>query len=398
MIRRHTTEGLTTEDRLPPSPTSPLRPALVHDWLTGMRGGERCLEVFADLLPDAPILTLVHEPGSVSSKIEEHPIVTSPLSRWRFVRKRYRRLLPLFPWAVKRLPGREFDLLVSLSHCAAKAIPRREGTRHICYCFTPARYLWDHADTYLAPERSSTPVRIAARALLPNLRAWDRRTASSVDRFIAISHYVAERIERIYGREAEVIYPPVECSRFDIAPSSQIEDHYLMVTALAPYKGVDLAIEAFAQTDRKLVIVGKGDDEARLRELAPSNVEFRGWLSDAEVADALARCRGFILPCEEDFGIAPLEAMACGRPVIALGRGGACETVRAPGGESSPTGVFFDRPDPEALVHAIGEFERELPHFDPRAIRSHAETFDLDIFETRIRAVLRSEGVAVTPA
>lgn len=371
-------------------------PALVHDWLTGMRGGERCLEVFADLLPGAPILTLIHEPGTVSDAIEEHPIVASPLSRWGFMRRRYRRLLPLFPWAVKKLPGRDHDLLVSLSHCAAKAIPRREGTRHVCYCFTPARYLWDHADTYLAPERSSASVRLAARTLLPNLRNWDQRTASSVDRFIAISDYVAERIKRIYGRDSEVIYPPVETARFRAAPTGEIEDHYLMVTALAPYKGVDLAIKAFTGTDRRLVIVGTGDDEARLRELAPPNVEFRGWLSDEEVAHALARCRGFILPCEEDFGIAPLEAMAAGRPVIALGRGGARETVvDSSVSAASPTGVFFDHPEPDSLSESIERFERELPHFDTQAIRRHAETFDLTIFRERIRQVLRSEGAEV---
>ncbi|MCI0650936.1 MAG: glycosyltransferase, partial [Planctomycetes bacterium] len=217
-------------DRPAPAPRDPpARVALVHDWLTGMRGGERCLETFAALLPSAPILTLIHERGSVSPAIERHPIVASPLSRWRFARRHYRRLLPLFPWAVERLPGRDYDLIVSLSHCAAKAVPMARAARHVCYCFTPARYLWDQREEYLSRERSSPFARAAARACFPYLRRWDRRSARRVDRFVAISRFVAERIRNCYGRDAEVIHPPVDAARFRTASPAELGDYYLMV-------------------------------------------------------------------------------------------------------------------------------------------------------------------------
>ncbi len=360
--------------------------ALVHDWLTGMRGGERCLEVFADLLPDAPILTLVHEPGSVSERIERHSVRTSALSRLPWLRRHYRKLLPFFPYVTAGLPGDEYAALVSLSHCAAKAVQKRPGARHICYCFTPARYLWDHADTYLDPTRASWPVRLAARSFLPELRAWDRAAAKHVDRFIAISHYVAERIRRLYGRDSEVIYPPVDTERFTIAKGEAVGSHYLMVTALAPYKGVDLAIETFNRLGKPLVIIGRGQHERRLKALAGPTIEFRGWESDDAVARAYSTARAFLLPCEEDFGITPLESMASGRPVIALGLGGACETVVA-----GRTGSFFGEPTVDSLADAVLRMERDHNSYDPKVLRERAWEFDVANFRRNIEGVLRDE-------
>ena len=379
---------------------APQRVALVHDWLTGMRGGERCLEVFAELLPDAPILTLIHEPGAVGGVIERRKIVASKLSQWSFARRHYRRLLPLFPWAVGTLPSTEFDLVISLSHCAAKAVPVDPAARHICYCFTPARYLWDHSDTYFHPERTSAVVRAGARLMLPQLRRWDQRTASTVDRFVAISHHVGERIERCYGQPAEVIYPPVDARRFAPAKPEEVGDHYLIVSALTPYKGVDLAIRAFNRSRRKLVIIGKGEDRKRLESLAGDSIEFRGWRQDDEVASAMARCRGLIMPNKEDFGIVPLEAMAAGRPVIALAEGGALETVVpcCPGESDSsrpPTGVLFAQPTEDSLLAAVSTLERNLDQFTAEACRARALEFDLPIFRRRVAALLAEEGVSL---
>ncbi|MFN0060799.1 MAG: glycosyltransferase [Planctomycetota bacterium] len=365
--------------------------AIVHDWLTGMRGGERCLEIVAELLPDAPILTLLHEPGSVSPSIERHDVQTTWISKWPLLRRHYRQLLPFYPLAVKGLRSESYDLLLSLSHCAAKAVRRGPRARHVCYCFTPARYLWDQAEVYLDPRRSSWARRFVAHRLIPRLRAWDVATASGVDRFIAISRFVAARIASCYGRRAEVVYPPVELQRFAIAPRHEIGDHYLMVTALAPYKQVDLAIEAFAASGRKLVVVGGGEDERRLRALRRDGVEMRGRLTDREVAHELARARAFVLACEEDFGIAALESLASGRPVLALGRGGALETIVAPGGAAPPTGIFFAAPEPESLIDGIERMDQLVDDFDPTALRAHAAQFDVPIFRASMARIIAEE-------
>jgi glycosyltransferase involved in cell wall biosynthesis len=377
---------------------APARVALVHDWLIGMRGGERCLESILELLPGAPIHTLFHRPGSVSPAIEAHPIRASVLSRLPAARRRHRLLMPLFPWAMAQFDTRGADLVLSLSHCAAKAAPKGAAARHLSYCFTPARYLWDLEDEYIA--NVTWWQRLGARAWFDELRAWDRATAAGVDRFIAISAHVAARIARIYGREAEVIHPPVDVERFRTAPPREVGDAYLIVSALVEYKGVDAAIRAFAaDRSRRLRIIGGGPMAARWRalsrELGAENVEWLGHADDAAVAREMARCRAFLLPCEEDFGITPVEAMAAGRPVVALGRGGALETVVAPGGESPATGVLFAEPSPEAILDALDRIERELDRFDPAALREHARRFDRPVFRAKFARALAEEGVEV---
>jgi glycosyltransferase involved in cell wall biosynthesis len=365
-----------------------MRVALVHDWLTGMRGGERCLEVFCELFPDATLFTLVHVPGSVSGRIERMRIRASALSRLPGVSRRYRMLLPLFPRVIERFDLAGYDLILSSSHCVAKGVRVPPGALHISYIFTPMRYVWDLYDDYFGPGRAS-PLRRGVMAMLrPRLQRWDVAVAARVHHFVAISRYIADRVKRHYGREASVVYPPVDTARFHLGQGCG--EFYLAVSAFAPYKRLDLAIQACNLLRRPLKIVGAGQDERKLRALAGPTVEFLGPRSDVEIADLYPRCRALLFPGVEDFGITPLEAMASGRPVIAYGRGGALETVlplnpvatRAP----RPTGVFFDEQSVEALVAAIQQFEANGDRFDAKALREHALGFDRQVFKDRIEA------------
>ena len=366
------------------------RVALVHDWLTGMRGGERCLEVLCELFPDAPLFTLVHVPGSVSPVIERRRIITSFIQRLPPATAGYRSeaslglkryYLPAFPLAIRRLDLRGYDLVLSMSHCVAKGAPVAPGALHLCYCFSPMRYLWDMYGEYVGRRRGM--VRLLAGPVAKRLRSWDRRT-NGVHEFVAISNYIAERIRRIYDRSAEVIYPPVDVSRFEIADAT--DDYYLVVSALIPYKRIDLAVEAATRLDRRLVVVGTGPEESRLRALAGPSVTFLGYRSDTEVAGLYRRCRALVFPVVEDFGIAPLEAAAAGRPTIALRKGGAVETmVGLDDGDRPPTALFFTEQSVDALVDAMLRFERARDRFDPKALRARAEQFDRPIFKQRLR-------------
>ncbi len=363
-----------------------MRVALIHDWLTGMRGGERCLEVFCELFPEADLFTLLHVPGAVSPVIEQRRVFTSFIQRLPGAARRYRQYLPLFPWAVGRFDLRGYDLVISLSHCVAKGARVAPGARHVCYCFTPMRYVWDLYDDYFGRD-AGVLTRIAMPPVAAALRRWDRASSRRVDRFVAISRHVAGRIERCYGRSADVIYPPVDVRRFELAEDDG--EFYLVVSALAPYKRVDLAIRAANRLSRRLLIVGTGSEERRLRALAGPTVEFLGWRSDAEVAELYRGCRALLFPGLEDFGIVPLEAMASGRPVIAFGAGGALETVVPLGGDDEPpTGVFFQEQTEAALAAAMLRFEREPHRFAPKALRARAEAFDRPRFKERVAAYL----------
>lgn len=382
--------------------------ALVHDWLTGMRGGERCLEALCDLFPEADLFTLLHVKGSVSEIIERRRIHTSAIQALPFAGRRYRYYLPLFPWAVERFTLDGYDLILSDSHCVAKGVKVPPGALHLAYIYTPMRYIWDQHHAYVGAGRMGPLSRPMLRVMAGRLRRWDLGVNSRVHHFAAISRHVADRIRRHYGREARVIYPPVETVRFHVA--GRTDDYYLVAGAFAPYKRIDLAIEAFNALRRRLVIVGEGQENRRLRRMAGPTIEFLGWRPDEEFTELLSRCRALIFPGEEDFGILPVEAMACGRPVIAYGKGGVTETViplnsgefRVSGFESNepcdpkpgtrnpepetPTGVFFYEQTVEALIRAIELFERSFDRFDPEALRANSLAFDRSVFEKRMAA------------
>ena len=296
------------------------RVALVHDWLTGMRGGEKCLEVACRHWPQAPLFTLLHRPGRVTSVIENRPLHVSWLQRFPQVHRYYRYLLPLMPAASRSWKLPPGDLMLSFSHCVAKAARPPRGAIHVCYCFTPMRYAWHMRTAYFGSEQRHGIFSAATDHLLEWLRQWDWQTADRVDHFIAISRTVQRRIEECYNRSSIVIYPPVDTSFYCPAAAPR-EDYYLVVSAFAPYKRLELAIEACNRLKRKLVIIGTGQAEARLRALAGPTVHFLGWPPNEVVRDHLRRCRALLFPGEEDFGIVPVEAQACGTPVIAMARG-----------------------------------------------------------------------------
>jgi len=364
------------------------RVVLVHDWLTGMRGGEKVLESLCRLFPRADLCTLVHLPGSVSALIEDRRIRTSVIQRLPRSARRYREYLPLFPAAVEWFDLDDADLVISTSHCAAKSVVRTGRARHLCYCHSPMRYAWDQFDSYFGVNRIGRARNAAARVVLAALARWDRSTAHRVDRYVANSHYVAGRIARYYNRPATVLHPPVDTDFFtpDGEPASS---DFLVVSALVPYKRLELAIDAAIRAGVSLNVVGSGPDEARLRARAGQNVRFLGSIGDDALRELYRRAQAVILPGEEDFGIVPVEAMACGRPVIALGRGGALETV-VPG----VTGLLAGEPTVEAFADAISELRAQS--FDRATIRAHAETFDRRRFETSFAALV-AETIAGAP-
>jgi len=340
--------------------------ALAHDWLNGMRGGERCLDLIGKEFPKAELYTLLYRPELVSETIRNRTVHTSGLQRVPGFREHYRWFLPLFPMAIEsfRVPEGT-DLVLSTSHCVAKGLMKPEGAKHLCYCFTPMRYAWSMQEDYFG----RNPLKRAALDLvLSRLRAWDKKASDGVDQFVAISHYVKDRIQTFYGREASVVYPPVATDYFTPDGRGDHDGYDLVVSALVPYKRVDLAVKAYSQTGYPLKIAGVGNEMEALRKIAGPHVEFLGRVPDEGIRELYRRCRFLVFPGKEDFGIVPLEAQACGKPVLAYGQGGLLETV-----EEGKTGVFFAEQTPEALADAA--VRAEGIEWNAAAIRTHAEGF-----------------------
>lgn len=352
-----------------------MRTAVVHDWLNGMRGGEKVLEAILPLVPDPTIFTLFHVPGAVSWEIERYPIRASYLDRLPFPRGHYRQLLPLFPRAVESFDLAGFDLVVSSSHCVAKGAIAPEGVPHLCYCHTPVRYAYDQFDVYFPRER--TRLWALKKAQIDRLRKWDQATAGRPTRYLANSSAVAERIRRLYGRPATVVAPPVDVEFFTGSEGPR-SDFLLAVGSLVPYKRYDAAIGAARRLGRPLVLVGRGPEEVRLRALASPSVRILADLDSETLRELYRTCHAFVQPGEEDFGISLVEALACGAPVAALGRGGALDTV-----VEGVNGTLSDAPTGESLAEAVERLGRS--RFGYTEIRTTALTFSRERFVREFR-------------
>lgn len=385
------------------TPAAP-RIAIVHEYLTRMGGAERVAHIFAELWPDAPVHTLLYDIDKVGAAFPRWRVVPSGLQKLpHFVRRRPKFLLPFLAEAVEAWDFHEYDIVLSSSSAFAHGIVTDLNTRHICYCHSPARFLWDYAHEYLKEQKLSGWKAIGVNAYLRYLREWNRLSAHRVDRFIANSRTVADRIAKYYRRDADIVYPAVDIDRFQM--STHHEGYFLIVSQLTPYKRIDLAISTFNKLRRRLVIVGDGPQREYLQTIAGPTVEFLGWKSNEAVTDLVANCRAFLLPGEEDFGIAQVEAMAAGKPVIALNAGGATETVidvrrtrvktTKPKDNvrswTAPTGVLFDEPTVASLESGLAAFFANEAKFQPPMIRAHAKQFAREIFVEKMKRIVDAE-------
>ncbi len=366
--------------------------AFVQDWLVDFGGGERCIEAMCGAYPAAPIHTLFYDPEQFeSSVISDHPIHTTFMDRPLF-KKRYRTFLALYPFAVEQLDVGTPDVVLSFSHSVAHGALTHSDSLHVCYCHTPVRYAWDLYHSYLKWGRLERgPKSWLARAVLHYIRLWDAGAAGRVDHYVANSKNVARRIARTYGKEAAVVYPPVDTDRF--RPAAKRGDAYLVAGRMVPYKRVDLAVAACTRRGLPLRVIGDGPEFNKLRRMAGPTVTFLGRIPDEAVAEEMAKARAFLFCGEEDFGITPVEAQAAGTPVVAFGRGGARETVIPPDGDdfSGATGLFFSRPTPESLAEALDRFDDSSHRFREDAIVENARRFSADRYVREMSAFIEEK-------
>jgi glycosyltransferase involved in cell wall biosynthesis len=365
-----------------------LRVALVHDWLTGMRGGEKVLDAICELYPDAPLYTLVHVPGTVSERIERRPIHHSFVQALPNPARFYRHYLPLYPLAVELFNLDRYDLVISSSHCAVKSVVTRRGAVHVSYCHSPMRYAWDQFDAYFGPARLGRVRSGLIRPVMRLLARWDRATAVRVDRFLANSQHVAGRISRYYNRGSTIVHPPVDTDFYTPHDRTTPPPTFLIVSALVPYKRVDVAIDACRRVGARLNVVGTGPERARLESLAGADVEFLGWQTDEQIRQLYRTSTAVVLPGVEDFGIVPVEAQACGCAVVALNEGGTTETVI-----DGQTGVLVEALTAEAFAEGLERVVRL--HVDPAAARTNALRFSrprfLDSFKAAVADAIREK-------
>jgi len=367
-----------------------LKTAIVHDWFAGYAGSERCVESFTNLYPEADVFVLFNFLTDEEQKIvvKNKKPHTSFIQNLPFARSNHRKYLPLFPYAIEQFDLSEYDLIISSSHAVAKGVLTNQNQLHICYCHTPIRYAWDLTHQYLKESKLTSGIKGAfAKWVLHYIRMWDISVANRPDFFIANSGYIAKRIKKIYNRESFVINPPVDLNNFECSAGK--DDFYLTASRFVPYKRMDVIAEAFSKMpDKKLVIVGSGPDEEKIKEKSGSNIEFAGYLNGERYKDYMMRAKGFVFAAEEDFGIVVIEALASGTPVIALNKGGTAETV-----QNGINGVHFSEQSVESIKEAVERFEKTRSGFDSIKIAENTKQYDRKIFEEKVRKFVDEKAI-----
>lgn len=357
--------------------------AIVADWLVVYGGAECVISAMHELYPDAPIFTTLFRPEKMK-ELAKADVRTSYLQRVPFAKKKHRWFLQFMPHAVERFDLSDYDIVISSCHSVSKGIITKPQTLHVSYCHTPMRYCWDGWQQYLQQWNFKWPIKQYIYRKMSDIRMWDRLAADRVDAYIANSHYIAKRIKKYYRRDAHVIAPPADTDRFCMSADGKVKNYFLATGRLIPYKRFDLLIEAFNKMKLPLKIVGTGPEEEKLKKMAEDNIQFMGYVSDEKLVQLYQECRAFLFPPLEDAGIVPIEAMSCGRPVIAYGEGGAAETVIA-----GKTGEFFERQMVDDVIEAVTAFDEKK--YDSKAIRAHAEEYSRDAFKKQLKNFVDQE-------
>ena len=365
-----------------------LKIAVVHEWLVDHSGSEKVLEQILQVFPQADLFSVVEFlPDELKYYIQHKEVKTTFIQRLPFARKHYRNYLPLMPLAIEQLDVSAYDIVISNSHAVAKGVITSSDQLHICYCHSPIRYAWDLYHQYLREAGLTRGIKgFLAKVFLHYLRQWDLSTVNRIDYFVANSQYITRRIDKVYRRSATVIYPPIDVEGFALCSSK--EDFFLTASRFVPYKRIDLIVEAFtAMPDKKLVVIGDGPDFGKVKAKAGPNVQLLGFQSFEVLKDHMQRAQAFVFAADEDFGMIPVEAQACGTPVIAYRKGGVLETI-----VEESTGLFFTEQNVDAITKAVHEFYQIKSMFVPRAIRTHAEAFSEQVFRTKLKNFVESKA------
>ncbi|PJG83505.1 glycosyltransferase family 4 protein [Caviibacterium pharyngocola] len=364
-----------------------MKKALIHDWFSVYAGAEKCISSFTNIWDDFEVYSLIDFLDDKNRELilKGKTAHTSFIQKLPKAKEKYRNYLPLFPFAIEQFDLTDYDLVLSSSHCVAKGVLTHSNQLHISYVHTPVRYAWDLYFRYLEESGLNKGLKgILAKYFLHKIRMWDLSTVNRVDHYVANSQYIANRIKKVYGKESDVIYPPVDVNKFQLC--EQKEDFYLTASRLVPYKKIDLIVEAFSQTDKKLVVIGSGPDMEKVKSKAGKNIEIMGYQEDSVLIDLMRRAKAFVFAAEEDFGIIPVEAQACGTPVICFNKGGTRETVI-----NNVTGVYFNEQNVESLLTALNKFNQNQDGFEPQIVRENALRFSVERFETEIKQYIEKK-------